>query len=82
MQLSDFQQTSSKVTTENTYMFNLRFSMQSKGCTMGGPSSLTFSNIYRIKLKIDKVKPMKPLFYNNFADDAINRSKNINLIHS
>ena len=45
MQLSDFQQTSSKVTTENTYMFNLRFSMQSKGCTMGGPSSLTFSNI-------------------------------------
>ena len=42
---------------------------------MGGPLSVTFSNIYLTKLEIDKVRPTKPLFYKRFVDDIINRRK-------
>ena len=64
-----------KLTTESTYMFNSKFYKQSDGCTMGGPLSVTFSNIYLTKLEIDKVRPTKPLFYKRFVDDVINRRK-------
>ena len=42
---------------------------------MGGPFSVTFSNVYLTKLEIDKVRPTKPLFYKHFVDDVINRRK-------
>ena len=64
-----------KLTTESTYMFNSKFYKQSDGCTMGGPLSVTFSNIYLTKLEIDKVRPTKPLFYKRFVDDVIYRRK-------
>ena len=56
-------------------MFNSKFYKQSDGCTMGGPLSVTFSNIYLTKLEIDKVRPTKPLFYKRFVDDVIYRRK-------
>ena len=47
------------------------------GCTMGGPLSVTFSNIYLTKLEKDVVRPKNPIFYKRFVDDVINRrSKN------
>ena len=64
-----------KLTTESTYMFHSKFYKQSDGCTMGGPLSLTFSNIYLTKLETDKVRPTKPLFYKRFVDNVINRRK-------
>ena len=40
---------------------------------MGGPLSVTFSNIYLTKLEKDQVKPLKPKFYFRFVDDLISR---------
>ena len=37
--------------------------------------SVTFSNIYPTKLKIDKVEQTRPLFYKRFVDDVINSKK-------
>ena len=42
---------------------------------MGCSLSVTFSNVYWAKLEIDKVKPIKPLFYKRFVGDAKNRRK-------
>ena len=56
-------------------MFNSKFYKQPDGCTMGSPLSVAFSNIYLIKLEIDKVRPTKPLFYKRFVDDVINSRK-------
>ena len=42
---------------------------------MGGPLSVTFSNIYLSKLEIDKARPTKPSTYKCFVDDVINRRK-------
>ena len=43
------------------------------GCTMGGPLSVTFSNIYLTTLEKDQVKPLKPKLYRRFVDDVISR---------
>ena len=40
---------------------------------MGGPLSVTFSNIYLTTLEIDQVKPLKPKFYRRFMVDVISR---------
>ena len=39
------------------------------GCAMGGPLSVTFSDIYMVKIKNDDVTPSKPIFYHIFVDD-------------
>ena len=65
-----------KLTTKSTFKFNSKFYKQSDGCTMGGPLSVTFSNIYLTKLIISKVRSTKPLFYKRFVDDVINRRQN------
>ena len=39
------------------------------GCTTGEPLSVTFSNIYMVKMKNDVVVPYKPIFYRRFVDD-------------
>ena len=72
---SSFKRLLLKLTNESTYMFNSKFYKQSDRCTMGGPLSLTFSNIYMTKLEIDKVRLTKPLFYKRLVDDVINRRK-------
>ena len=38
-----------KLTTENTFMLNSNFYKQIDGCTMDGPLSLIFSDIYMTK---------------------------------
>ena len=40
---------------------------------MGGPFSVTFSDIYKTKIKNEVVTPLKPKFYRRYVDDIFNR---------
>ena len=40
---------------------------------MGGPLSVTFSNIYKVKTENDVVIPSKPIFYRRSVDDIYSR---------
>ena len=42
---------------------------------MGGPLSVTLSDIYMNKMESDIVVPTKPVFYRRFVDDIYNRRK-------
>ena len=64
-----------KLATECTFKFNNRFLKQVDGCTMGGPLSVTFSDIYMVKMENDVVIPSKPIFYHRFVDDIYSRRK-------
>ena len=66
-----------KLTTENTFKFTSNFYKQTDDCTMGGPLSVIFSDIYMTKTEREVVNPSKPKFYKRFVDDIINR-RNIN----
>ena len=61
--------------TECTFKFNSRFLKQLDGCTMGGPLSVNFSDIYMVKMDNDVVIPSKPIFYRTFIDDIYSRRK-------
>ena len=66
-----------KLTTENTFMLTSDFYKQTDGCTMGGPLSVIFSDIYMTKTEREVASPSKPKFYKRFVDDIINtRNKN------
>ena len=62
-----------KLATECTFKFKSRFLKQVDGCTMGGPLSFTFSDIYMVKMENDVVIPSKPIFYRRFVDDIYSR---------
>lgn len=63
-----------KLTTESTFIFNEIFYKQIDGCTMGGPLSVTFSNIFMTKMEKDAFKlPQQQRFYKRFVDDIITK---------
>ena len=64
-----------KLATECTFKFNSRFLKQVDGCTMGGPLSVTFSEIYMVKIENDVVILSKPIFYCRFVDGIYSRRK-------
>ena len=64
-----------KLSSESTFMFQSKFYKQKDGCTMGGPLSVTFANIYLTKLENECVKPMAPTFYKRYVDDVISKRK-------
>ena len=64
-----------KLATEVTFTTNNNFFKQTDGCTMGGPLSVTFSDIFMIKMENDIVIPMKPIFYRRYVDDIYSRRK-------
>ena len=64
-----------KLAIKSTFKFNNRFLKQMHGCTMGGPLSVTFSEIYMVKMENDVVIPSKPIFYCRFVDDIYSRHK-------
>ena len=70
-----FKQLLYKLTTECTFQFNTKFFKQIDGCSMGGPLSVTLSDIHMTRTKNNVVRPEKPLFYRRFVDDIINRRK-------
>ena len=51
-----------KLTTENTFMFTSSFYKQIDACTMGGPLSVIFSDIYITKTEREVVNQSKPKF--------------------
>ena len=51
-----------KLTTENTFTLNSNFYKQIDGCTMGGPLSVIFSDIYMTKTEEEVVKLTNPSF--------------------
>ena len=61
--------------TEYTFKFNSRFLKQVDDCTMGGSISVTFSDIYMVKMENYVVIPSKPIFYRRFVDDIYSRRK-------
>ena len=67
--------------TKITFMFQNQFYKQIDGCTMGGPLSVIFSDIFMTKLEDDVVRPLKPIFYKRFVDDTFNRRKKNNPDH-
>ena len=53
-----------KLTTECTFKFNSRFFKRVvDGCTMVAPISVTFSDIYTVKMENDFVISSKPILY-------------------
>ena len=71
-----------KLATEYTFKFNNRFLKQVDGCTMGGPLSVTFSDIYMVKMENDIVIPSKPIFYQRLVDGIYTRRKGDNFWRS
>ena len=72
---TDFRRLLVKLATECTFKFNSRFLKQVNVCTMGGPQSVTFRDIYLVKMEKDVVIPSKPIFCRRFADDMYSRRK-------
>ena len=65
-----------KLTTESTFIFNGKYYKQTDGCTMGGPLSVIFSDIFMTKMEKEALlPPLKPTFYKRFVDDIITRRK-------
>ena len=56
-------------------MLNANFYKQIDGCTIGGPLSVIFSDIYMTKMKEEVAKPTNPSFYKRFVDDIISKKK-------
>ena len=54
-------------------MLNSKFYKQVDICSMGGPLSVIFSDIYMTKTDIKVIGPTKPQFYKRFVDDIINK---------
>ena len=64
-----------KLATEVTFTLNNKFCTQIDGCTMGGPLSITLSDIYMVKMELEVARPLKALFYSRYVNDIYNRSK-------
>ena len=58
-----FRRLSIKLATECTFTFNSRLVKQVDGCSMVGPLSASFSDIYMVKMENDVVVPYKRVFY-------------------
>ena len=57
-----------KLTTEVSFQFNYKLFKQTDGCTMGGPVSVTLSNIQMIRMETDVVIPVRPIVYKRLVD--------------
>ena len=64
-----------KLATECTCTFNQKFYKQVDDCTLGGTLSVTFSDLYMIKMESEIVIPQEPLFYRRYIDDMYNKRK-------
>ena len=60
-----------KLTTEVSFQFNYKHFKQTGGCTMGGPLSVTPSDIHMIRMETDAVVPIRPIFYKRSVNNII-----------
>ena len=56
-------------------IFRNSFDQQHDGCTIGGPTFFSFSNIYILKLENNVVAPFRPKLYRRHVDDMFNKGK-------
>ena len=64
-----------KLSTDCTFTFNNKFYKQIEGCTMGGPLSVTLSDIHMTRCENDIVIPNSPIYYRRYVDDIFTRRK-------
>ena len=64
-----------KLATECTCTFNHKFYKQVDGCTIGGPLTVPFNDIYMVNMERKIVIPQKPLFYCRYIDHIYSRRK-------
>ena len=64
-----------RLTTEIAFTINDNFYKQTDGRAMGVPLSVTFNDIFQIKMENDIVIPTNPIFYCRYVDDIYNRRK-------
>ena len=64
-----------KITKDCTFQLCFKFYKQVDGCVMGGPLSVTLSDIYMSKMEDDVVEKYQPKFYKRYVDDIIYRRK-------
>ena len=64
-----------KLATERTFKFSSRFLKQVDGCTMGEQLSVTFSDIFMVKMENDVSIDLICKFFIRFADDIYSRQK-------
>ena len=65
-----FKQPLLKLTTESTFIFNIKCHKQTDGCSKGGPLLVVFSGIYMSKLEKDTIlPPREPTLYKRFVDN-------------
>ena len=70
-----FKRLLTRLAMENTFIFDNKFYKQVDGCSMGGPLSVTFSDIFMNKMEQAIVTPFKPIFYRRYVDDIFIRRK-------
>ena len=70
-----------KLANEVIFTINNNFVKKTDGCAMGGPLSVTFSDIFMIKMGNDLVIPTKPIFYCRYVDDIYNRIKILRIVY-
>ena len=64
-----------KTTPENSFQLNSKFFKQTDGFAMGGPLSVTLSDIWMIQMENNIVLPHKHIFYKSYIDDITYRRK-------
>ena len=79
--LNYFKRLLTKLAAEVAFTINKDFYKQTDGCTMGGPLSVTLSDIYMNKMEKDIVVPTKSVFCRRFGDNIYNRRKKKNRIN-
>ena len=62
-----------KLMTEVSCQFNYKLFKQTDGCTIGGPLSVTLSDIHMIRMETDVVVRIRTIFYKLYVDDIYNR---------
>ena len=68
-----FRRPREKITKECLFQLCFKFYKQVDGCAMGGPLSVTFSDIYMAKMEDDIVDKYQPTYFKRYVDDIINR---------
>ena len=58
--------------------FSNIFYPKTRGCTMGGPLTITFGDIYMMKLENDIAAPLKSNFYKKYVDYIQKLSSHLN----
>ena len=66
-----------KLTKGRVFLVTEKLLKQVNGCSIGGPVSVIFSNIFTCKMEFDSIVPDKPIFYKRYVDDTyVRRKKN------